>query len=87
MNIEIYHSSDFAGLKTADFSFYYGYEETDPITEEWLFEFKKNKTKIYSLTSSDIENQCLKKSLNTPKDYLLAGIGIWLSKSQFEINK
>lgn len=79
MKVEQYYSDDYAGMLTGEFHFYYGYEREDPVTEEWMFEVKKNGKVIYTLTTLDIENQCETRQLRMPQDYLLAGIGIWMS--------
>lgn len=79
MKVEQYYSDDYAGMRTDKFHFYYGYEKEDPVTEEWMFEVKKDGKEIYTLTTSDIENQCEKRQLRIPQDYLLVGIGIWMS--------
>ena len=76
MQVEQYYSNDYAGLDSGRFSFYYGYEVEDPSTEEWCFQVKENNKEIFNITSSYIEKQI--NNLNTPQDYLIAGIGIWL---------
>lgn len=75
---KIYTASDYASLKTADLEFYYGYEVEDPETEDWCFTVKKGNKEIFRLTKTEIENQSNIDADDT-KDYLTAGMGIWLS--------
>ena len=77
MQVENYYSDDYAGLQSGCFNFYYGYEVTDPADEEmWCFQVKKNGTEIFRVTRKEIENSF--EQLNDVRDYLIAGIGMWL---------
>jgi hypothetical protein len=78
MQVEQYYSDDYAGLDSGNLKFYYGYEVTDPSTEEWCFQVKKNGIEIYKITTSKIEESIDNRQLDKPQDYLIAGIGIWL---------
>ena len=80
--VETYYSDDYAGLDTEDYSFYFGYERADPVTEEWMFVVRKNGSEVFTLCSSDIENKTERRQLNMPQDYLIAGIGIWLNEKK-----
>lgn len=77
--VKQYYSDDYAVLTADTFRFYYGYEKEDTVTEEWMFTVTKDGKEIYSLTTSDILNQCNSERLRMPQDYLLAGMGVWLS--------
>lgn len=75
--IEQYYSDDYAGLVSGKYSFYYGYEVTDPNSEDdWCFQVKENNKVVYSLTATELKQ--INNDLNDCKDYLLTGIGMWL---------
>lgn len=78
MQLEQYYSDDYAGLKTGNLKFYYGYEIEDPLTEDWCFQVKKDGKEIFRVTTSKIEESINNRQLNMPQDYLIAGIGMWL---------
>lgn len=78
MQVEQYYSDDYAGLKSGNLAFYYGYEVEDSLTEEWCFQVKKDGKEIYRVTTSKIEESINNRQLNMPQDYLVAGIGMWL---------
>jgi len=78
MQVEQYYSDDYAGLNTGNLKFYYGYEVEDPLTEEWCFQVKQDDREIYRATRSKIEESANNWQLDTPKDYLIVGIGMWL---------
>lgn len=76
MQAEIYSSDDYAGMKSGVFGFYYGYEETDPETEEWMFVVKKNNKTVYRASTSFLESKF--DRLNDVRDFLLAGVSTWM---------
>lgn len=78
MKIEQYYSDDYAGLVANNMSFYYGYEETDQLTDDWCFCVKKDGEEIFRTTRTYIENSVESTQLYMPQDYLLSGIAIWL---------
>lgn len=77
MQVNYYYSDDYAELESGNLSFYYGYEVEDPETEDWCFQVKKGGREIFTMTGSKIEKSIDDRQLNTPQDYLVAGIGIW----------
>ncbi len=82
MKPNIYSSGDYAGLETGRLKFYYGYEQTiadmdSPNAEEWCFvvwKDGKEKMRIPTTQLDDLGN------MGSPKDYLLAGIALYLSR-------
>lgn len=85
--IDQYYSDDYAGLTANDIKFYYGYEVEDPITKEWCFEVKKCGIVIFRATKTEIEHHTNKRQLDGVKNYLLAGIGMWLYHNNLNITK
>lgn len=78
MQVEQYYSDDYAGLDAGNLRFYYGYEVEDPETEDWCFQVKKDGKEIYRATRTEIEKAADARQLDDVKDYLMAGIGMWL---------
>lgn len=78
MQVEQYYSDDYAGLISGKYVFYYGYEETDPEKDEWLFTIRENDLLIFSMKTSEIEKSIDVRQLDKPQDYLISGIGIWM---------
>ena len=81
MGKEVYYSDDYAGIDAGNLRFYYGYEVIKRVKdeEEWCFQVKKNDKEIFIATTSDIENSVKECPFRDVKDYLLAGISMWLS--------
>lgn len=77
--IEVFSSDDYAFLNADRFTFYYGYEEMDVETEEWCFTVSKDKKEILRLKQSEIEKNSNLSNFSDVKDYLLIGIGLYLS--------
>ena len=79
MQVEIYSSDDYAGMVSGKLSFYYGYEEADE-DDDWCFLAKENGQEKFRKTTKEIEDSLGKEgwNLRDPKDYLLAGIAIYL---------
>jgi len=77
MNINQSNSDDYSCLNTSNLLFYYGYEVIK--NNEYCFQVKENNKQIFLISKSEIEKKCNKKELNTMENYLIAGIGIWLS--------
>jgi len=77
MQVEEYHSDDYAGLESGNLKFYFGYEEIDEKTEEWCFVAKKDNKEILRIPQSELNKKC-KNMLDMPQDYLIFGIGIYL---------
>jgi hypothetical protein len=78
MQVQQYYSDDYAGLNSGNLKFYYGYEVEDPLTEDWCFQVKKDGTEVFRITRRKIEESIDDRQLDSPQDYLVAGIGIWL---------
>lgn len=94
MKIDIYEASDYAGMKTPEYDFYYGYEVTscakhqsqedcedaDCSDSEWCFTATEKETgNVFKISQSNIEKQ-LERELGGDSCalYLLAGIGAWM---------
>lgn len=75
--IDVYSSGDYAGVYIGGYSFYYGYEETDPITEEWCFHVTFEDKEIARFTTSQLD--AVASTDKTPQSYLLAGMSLWIS--------
>ena len=80
MKNEVYYSDDYAGLNTGDIEFYYGYEAEEKW--EWCFLVKKNGTPIMLLPTSKIQSESDPFQLDSPRDFLLAGIGLYLAETK-----
>lgn len=78
MKNKVYYSDDYAGLKAGDLDFYYGYEVEEK--GEWCFQVKKGEVVLVTLTTSEIQSVSDPFQLDDPKDFLLAGIGMFLAK-------
>jgi hypothetical protein len=85
MQVNVGCSDDYATLKSGRYEFYYGYEVTlngkvddDDNDNEWCFQVKENGNVIMKLPTSEIIKQIDDKNLDYPRDFLIAGIGIWL---------
>jgi hypothetical protein len=87
MQVEVYKSDDYAGLEAGKYEFYYGYEVTEVTStddegyenESWCFQVKVKGKIVMTLTREYIEkNVKMENHLDSPEDYLNAGIGIWL---------
>jgi len=79
MQVDSYYSDDYAGLESGYLNFYYGYEVTDPADDGmWCFQVKKNGIEIFRVTREEIEKTKSYDQLNDVRDYLIAGIGMWL---------
>lgn len=92
-NVEIFNSDDYATMVSGNLYFYYGYEETNPtkkindkfIDDEWCFVVKKNNIKIFEITQTQIEKEYKNYIFYDVKDYLLAGIGIFLCCNGYKL--
>jgi hypothetical protein len=73
----LYSGSDFAGLETGKYSFYYGKDEIDSITEEFCFVAKVNGVEKMRLRNSQLDYL---GEMSGPKSYLLAGIALYFNK-------
>ena len=78
MQVEQYYSDDYAGLKSGNLSFYYGYEVEDESNEDWCFQVMIDGKEVFRLSTKKIEESINNRQLDKPQDYLIAGIGIWL---------
>lgn len=78
MQVEQYYSDDYAGLNAGKFSFYYGYEETDVKNDSWCFVVKENGREIFRKSEIEIKKNIDNRQLDDVRDYLIAGIGMWL---------
>lgn len=78
MQVQQYYSDDYAGLESGNHKFYYGYEVEDCLNGDWCFQVMKNGKEDYRITRSEIDKEITDGQLDTPQDYLLAGIGIYL---------
>lgn len=85
MQVEQYYSDDYAGLKSGNISFYYGYEvecesneEPSSFNENWCFQVMVDGKEVFRLSTKKIEESINNRQLDKPQDYLIAGIGIWL---------
>lgn len=81
MKKEIYYSDDYAGLDAGDLRFYYGYEVTKQIDdedEEWCFNVLKDGIEVFCKTTTEIEQSVKDCPFRDVRDYLLAGICMWL---------
>lgn len=83
MLVEQFYNDDYAVLRTGNLHFYFGYEVTDPKTEEWCFEVERDEKVIFHATASEI-NAVDDDGMeyDTPADYLAFGIGMWLATLQ-----
>jgi hypothetical protein len=80
MQVEYFYSNDYAGFESGKFTYYYGYEETDPKDEDmWCFVVKENGKIIFKLTEKEIEEKLGKSNsrLEGVRDFLLGGIAIY----------
>lgn len=77
MQVEQYYSDDYAGLDSGNLRFYYGYEETSK-NLEWNFVVLKNGTEVFRRGQSEIEKSVKDDQLDDVRDYLIAGIGMYL---------
>jgi hypothetical protein len=84
MITEQYYSDDYAGLKTGEHEFYYGYEVIDPITDEWCFQAKEGGNELCRYSESHILSHVRNRQLKMPQDFLIAGIGLWLLTQEKE---
>jgi hypothetical protein len=83
--LDVYASDDYAGLRTKDVDFYYGYERTvckhevdycgDCEDAEWAFTATRAGEELMRLPTSKLTP----KTGEEPLYYLLAGIGHYLS--------
>ena len=78
--LEMYASGDYAGLAVGDLHFYYGYEVTDPETDDWCFTVKRKDKEIFRATETELTD-AVDRSLNEMQDYLLVGIGLWMKQN------
>lgn len=78
MQTENYYSDDYAGLTSGNLQFYYGYEVEDPESQDWCFQVKKDGKEIFRMSRSKIRQSVESDQLDGPRDYLIAGIGLWL---------
>jgi hypothetical protein len=77
MQVEYAYSDDYAVLVSGNLNFYYGYEVTDE-NDDWCFQVKKNGQEIFKISSDYIIKNIDGRQLEYPKDFLTAGIGVWL---------
>jgi len=81
MQINVGCSDDYASLDSGKYEFYYGYEviynENDD-DSEWCFQVKEQGKEIMKIPTSEIIKQSGNSLLDYPRDFLIAGIGIWL---------
>lgn len=73
----LFETRDSAGLNTGKYSFYYGPDYIDPVTEEFCFVVWVNNVQKMRLTNSQLDYL---GEMNGPKSYLLAGIALYLNK-------
>ncbi len=77
MQVEKYHSDDYAGLVSGALKFYYGYEVEED--DEWCFVVKNHGDEVFRAKRSVIELSVKNDDqLDSVNDYLIAGIGMWL---------
>lgn len=74
---DVYSASDYAGIETPRFKAYYGYEETDPTTDEWCFVVWKNGKEVFRERNTRLLQIANGEG---PVDMLLAGLALYLSK-------
>lgn len=77
MQVDYGCSDDYAVLMSGNLNFYYGYEVTDD-ADDWCFQVKKNGEEIFKISMNYIMKNVDNRQLDSPKDFLIAGIGIWL---------
>ena len=78
MQVTYGYSDDYATLKSGELTFYYGYEQTFPETDEWCFTVEKNGIRLMTIPYSEIKKLSNEVELETISDFLMAGIGIYL---------
>ncbi len=80
MQKEVYYSDDYAGIDAGNLKFYYGYEVVKKVDEEeeWCFQVKKDGKEVFKATTTDIEKSVKECPFRDVRDYLLAGISMWL---------
>ena len=75
--IQVDIRSDYAILVTPKYEIYYGYEQTDPISGDWLCVIKKNGKEVFRVPNSLLTPHC---EGGGPGEMLLVGLGMYLGK-------
>lgn len=75
--IQVYSASDYACTEGGKVQAYYGYEVTDPDTEEWCFVVRKSGKEIFRKTNSQLLEIAGGES---PLDMLCAGLALFVNK-------
>lgn len=75
--IQCYKASDYAGFEGGKWSAYYGYEETDPDTDDWCFSLKKDGKEVFRATNEQLLAICPEES---PLGMCFAGMALYLSR-------
>jgi len=74
--IYCYSASDYASFKAGKYSMYYGYEEIDPVTNDWCFTVTKNGKEVFRVTNEVLLNYCPEP---TPLGMLVAGCALYFN--------
>lgn len=69
-------SSTYASAKAGKYNFYYGFEITDPVTQDWCFVVRKSDKEIFRVTNEVLLNYC---SEPTPLGMLVAGLALYFA--------
>ena len=72
-------ASDYAEATSGKYQFYYGYEETDPNSEDWCFVARKGGKELMRLTNSELMSLC-DVDQQSPQSMLLTGILAYLAR-------
>lgn len=76
----IYSANNHAAI-TGKISCYYGPEETDPLTGDWMFVVWKNtvgsQKEVFRVSNTELLDVACG---NSPSDMLIAGLALYLSK-------
>lgn len=74
---QTYKSSDFAGIDGAKVRVYYGYDQIDPVTEEWCGVVWKNNKEVARYTNSQLLEVAPDDS---PCGMIIATLALYLNK-------
>lgn len=77
MRPDIYSASDYAGFETGAYKAYYGYEETDPTTDEWCFVLYKRGKEVFRARNTEL---LMVAAGEGPSDMLIAGLALYFRK-------
>lgn len=77
MRPSIFDTNKSAGFTSGKIDVYYGPEETDPDTGDWCVVVKKNGKEVLRVPNSEL---LLVANGEGPKDMLIAGLAIYLSR-------